>query len=362
MKKVIISVFFILFILAVRAQDEVKVSVKGVGPTRVEAINDARREAVGKAYGVSIQSQTEVKDFIAIRDAISTQSSGWITWDTITQETKLRDTYEVIMTAKVSKRVLDKDIKTLGQWLGGLQFLVFFDPRQLPKKEISVYQYAYDRFNEKLKNKEYRYVEKMNYETLSSTEEDKALAGQKSEYSYVQKLGSSVKSEFIIFIDKIEIRNLGKEGYAPGYKVTISTRAYDNCTAEGFAPKVMEGQSVIADSATAVRFAIDEAINKYSESLFYEFNKYMGNWLSEGAVFEIRFYNFTYEELRELRNKIKADKAFGQQLTVNTETNYVKWNLTFNKKPDELTDFILDNAANVSVSNIYGRLLMFKKK
>jgi len=341
---------------------ELIVEVKGVGLNRSEALNDARRMAVGKAMGVSVKSETEVKNMVTIYDAISTQTSGWVTGEKIIKETPLSNSYEIELEATVSQKVLDEDVKSLAQWLGGMQFLVFYDPRELPKKDIALYQYAYDRFNEKLKSRQYRYVERMNFENLSTTEEVKSLKEEVSEFSYVQKLGATVKSEFILFIDKIEIRNYAREGFAPGYKVTINTRAYDNCTAEGFAPKVMEGSSSIPDSATGVRSAIDEAINKYSESLFYEFNKYMGDWVSNGAVFEIRFYNYAYEDLIPLKGKIKSDQSFGQQLSVNMETNYIKWNLTFNKTPDEMIDFFLINFPQLRVSNIYGRLITFKPR
>lgn len=364
MKKIIISIFFITSIISLKAQDEVTVTVKGVGPSRVEAINDARREAVGKAYGVSIKSETEVKDFVAIRDAIATQSSGFIRWDTIISETKLRDTYEVNMTAKVSQKVLDKDVKMLAQWLGGLQFLVFFDPREISDNDFPFYEYASERFNQKLKSKDYRYVEKSLIDNFTKREEISKLAEKESEFSYTQKLGASVKSEFIIFIKSLEIRDLGKEGFAPGYKVTIQTLAYDNCTAEGFAPIVMEGSSSIPERNTGVRNAIDDAVNKGFEALLYQFNKYMGDWIATGASFELRFYGLEYEELRDLRGKIKSNTAFGQQLTVNDADDYTKWNLTFNKKQDDMIDFILDNAPGIKLKKqgIYGRLLMFEPR
>jgi len=341
---------------------ELIVEVKGVGLTRTDAINDARREAVGKAFGVSVQSTTEVRDFMTIRDAISTQTSGWITWDSIIKETPLTNKYEIVLKAKVSQKVLEKSVKTLSQWLGGLQFLVFYDPREVLQEHLPFYEYAYDRINEQLKKREYRYVEKNVFDNFTKTGEIEKLKKDTSEYSYMQKLGASVKAEFTIFIKKIEIRDYAAEGFSSGYKVTIHAIAYDNCTAEGFAPVVMEGSSANPDKNTGIHTAIDDAVLKGADAMLYQFNKYMGDWTNSGAVFELRFYGIDYEELRPLKSKIKNDTLFGQQLSINDETTYSKWNMNFNSKPDELLDYVLDNATFLKKSNIYGRLISFKPR
>jgi len=359
MKK-IFSILILLFSMYVSFGQEITVEVKGVGLNRTNAINDARREAVGKAFGVSVQSSTEVKDFMTIRDAISTQTSGWITWDSIIKETPLTNNYEVILKAKVSQKVLEKNVKTLSQWLGGLQFLVFYDPRDVPQENLQYYEYSYSRLNEQLKRREYRYVEKNAFDVFTKTGEIEKLKKDTSEFSYMQKLGATVKAEFTIFVNKIEIRDLAAEGFAPGYKVTIHAIAYDNCTAEGFATFVMEGSSAIPDKNTGVHSAIDNAVLKGTDAMLYQFNKYMGDWVSSGADYQLRFYGIDYEELRPLKSKIKNDPLFGQELSINDETTYSKWNMKFNSKPDELLDYVLDNAAFLKKSNIYGRLISFK--
>lgn len=361
-KKLIVAIGIMLMFSIAYSQEGTVVTVTGVGLDRNSAINDAKRKAVEKGLGTFIQSTSEVKDMVLIKDAISTQSTGWVTWDTIIKETPLRDTYEVIMQARVSQKVLEKNVKSLAQWLGGLQFLVFYDPRDVSQENLQYYEYSYSRLNEQLKKREYRYVEKNAFDVFTKTGEIEKLKKDTSEYSYMQKLGATVKAEFTIFINKIEIRDLAIEGFAPGYKVTIHAIAYDNCTAEGFATVVMEGSSANPDKNTGIRSAIDNAIIKGTDGMLFQFNKYMGDWVSTGAVYEVRFYGIDYEDLRPLKNKIKNNPAFGQQLSINDETNYSKWNMTYNSKPDEMLDFILDNAPFLKKTNIYGRLISFKQR
>lgn len=363
MKIIIFSIgIFFLLLSTGTAQNDVMVTVKGVGLDRAGAINDARRRAVEKGLGTFIHTETEVKDMVAISDAISTTSSGWVTWDSIINETKLSSTYEVEMMARVSSVVLEKDVKTLAQWLGGLQFLVFYDPSKVIEEDLSFYEYAYERLNYKLKEKEYRYIEKSLFDNFVQTEKVASLENDSSEFSYQQKLGASVKSEFIIYIEKLEIRNVGSE-VTPVWQVTMQVKAYDNCTAEGFSSVVMQGQSQNPDKITAVRYSIETAINTGVEALLYQFNKYMGTWVNTGANFKLRFYDIDYEDLRPLKNKIKSDPDFGEQLSINDyDEGYSDWYLTFKKKPDELLDFVLDNCSVVKKSKIYGRYISFKPR
>lgn len=345
------------------AQDDVFVTVTGVGLNRNDALNDARRRAVEKGLGTFVKSTTEVKDMVAISDAISTTSSGWVTWDSIVKETPLSNSYEIIMQAKVSQRVLAENVKTLAQWLGGLQFLVFYDASKAPADELSYYEYAYNRLNYKLKEKDYRYVEKSLFDNFTKTEKIEKIENDTSEFSYQQKLGASVKSEFIIYIDKIEIVDYSAQGLASGYGVTLHINAYDNCTAEGFSAVVMTGQGHDPDKTNSVRSAIDMAINKGIESLLFQFNSYMGTWVNSGADFKLRFYGIDYEDLRPLKDKMKSDPGFGQQLSINDDNDsFAEWSITFRKKPDELLDFVLDNCPAVKKSKIYGRYITFKPR
>lgn len=371
MKKGIFTIALIFVAFITFAQDSYTAeNVKGVGTDRDGAIQDAMRNAVAQVCGTKIQSVTQMQNYIVMKDAVSTQTSGWIKNYTIVKETPLSETFEVLINANVSLSALEQDIKTLSQWLGGLQFLVFFDPREVPEDEYVYYDWAYDRLNEKLKEKEYKYIEKTLFKTMVAKDEIQELAEQDNQYSYVQRLGETTKAEFTILIKKITFRNGADEGHGGGVKVVVEALAYDNCTADGFFSVVMESGWVnLPNHEQAVKGAITEAIDKGTDRLFYQFNKYMGDWVNNGASFELRFIDMgTPRSLRSFVNLMKNNADFGGELQPFQEANFVQLRCNFKKKPYDMYDAVLNMAdeteelkpKEIDASKQYGRLIVFK--
>ena len=332
----IISINSYISIGSSYAQETATVEVKGVGPTRDEAVQDGLRAAVGKAFGTYVESTTIVENYITVKDAIATNTKGYITSYEVLKETPLTDRVEVLIQATVSLSPLKQDAQTLAQWLGGLRFLVLYDSRELSEEELVYYDFAYERFNEKLAENQYRYIEKSRFDALKE-EAYNILTDDKSEASYVQKLGLFADAEFLIFIKKIHIRTEDKAGGLIGAKVTIEGKAYDNCTAEGLGTVILESEmKIMKNKDEAIRLGISDAINNGYARLMYMFNSYAGNWLNSGAPFELRFYlTGTYRDFRDLKNKLKEDTDFGGQMEVISVHNYSKLICTFKKKQDE---------------------------
>lgn len=368
MKKITFLLIALFSAFYVNSQEVVE--VKGVGNDRDGAIQDALRSAVAQVCGTKISSVTQMDNFIVMRDAVATQSSGWIQKYDVLKETPLSETYEVLIKAVVSTDALEQDIKTLSQWLGGLQFLVFYDPREIPSEQLAYYEYAYDRMNEKLKEKEYKYIEKTLFKTMVEKKEIAEVAAQDNQYSYVQRLGESTKAEFTALIKSIDIRSGTDEGHGGGYKVVVNLTAYDNCTADGFFPAVMEsGWKNLPNKDAAIKAAITEAIDNGFDRFIYQFNKYMGDWLNNGASFELRFVNMgTPRTLRGLIAAMKADAAFGGELQPYQEANFIQLRCNFKKKPYDMYDAVLNMAdqieeikvMQIDASKQYGRLIVFE--
>lgn len=369
MKKTMFTLLLAVITLLTFGQVTV-VEVKGVGQDRDGALQDAMRSAVAQACGTKLQSVTQMKNFVAIKDAVSTQTSGWIQKYSIVKETPLSDTYEVVIKANVSTTALEQDIMTLSQWLGGLQFLVFYDPREVPSGQLDYYEWAYSRLNEKLKEREYKYIEKTLFKSMVAKDEIAEIANQDNQYSYVQRLGETTKSEFTALIKSMDIRSGASEGHGGGYKVVLSLLAYDNCTADGFFPAVMEsGWKNLPNKDAAIKAAITDAIDKGSDRFLYQFNKYMGDWVNNGASFELRFKNMgTPRTLRSLIGKMKNHPDFGGELQPYQEANFVQLRCNFKKKPYDMYDAVLTMADEteslkermIDATKQYGRLIVFE--
>lgn len=374
-KNIIISIKAIVLstvlFLSASAQDIKEVEVKGQGLKRDDAIQNALRNAVSEAIGVSLVSETKVENFMVIQDAIQTRTQGYISSYEIIKEVPFPDGYEVTTKAKVSLSPIKADINYLAQSLGGIRFLVMYDDRNVKEEERAYYESAVERINQFLSERKYRYIEKTRFNALKK--ESVYIMkeqGDLNEESYVQKLGMMADAQFIIFIKKIGVQTKSEAfDTRTSSMVSIETKAYDNCTAEGLGTIVMDSEWKNArDEASTITAGVTESINKNFEKLLGVFNSYMGEWVNNGTPYELRFYSSgTYRDLRDLRQKIKEDNSFGGQLEVVGLTNYSKMNCTFRKKPDDLADKVLDIAdaipglkeKRMDVKFIYGRQISF---
>jgi len=115
------------------AQDLVPVEVKGTGPDRTQAIEDAKRSAVEQALGAAVVGVTEMQDYMVIKDIVQSRASGYIANYEVIEETPLADRFEVQIRANVSKSPLAADAKSLQSGLGGFRIMVWYDFRSVTK-------------------------------------------------------------------------------------------------------------------------------------------------------------------------------------------------------------------------------------
>ncbi|MEI6348806.1 MAG: hypothetical protein WCP69_12740 [Bacteroidota bacterium] len=371
MKKIFLILLISLTSAGLWAQETTTVEVKGQGLKRDDAIQDALRAAVGQAVGVAVSSETKVENFMVLSDAISTKTEGYIASYKVVKETPFPDRFEVIVSAVVSLNPLKADINLLSKSIGGVRFMVMYDPRAIAKEDVENYDYATERINEALSKRKYRYIEKTRFDALKKEAQGIGQeSGDFKEETYVQNLGFKADAQFLIKISKITVTTKSEAfDTRNSSKIIIEAKAYDNCTAEGLGTIIMESAwNSTRDVKSSVINGITQAINDNIEKLLGVFNSYIGDWVNNGTPFELRFYaSGSFRDFRDLRTKLKADANFGGQLEIVSFDNYSKLNCTFRKKPDELADIVLDYADQVpffkekqmDVRLIFGRQISF---
>lgn len=359
---VVVFLFLILLPLILFAQQTVE--VKGVGQDRTTAIQDALRQAVAMVLGTQVISETAVENFQLLNDAIKTKTEGYILSSEVIEETPFPDRHEVKLRAIVSLSPLEMDAKTLAQWLGGLRFMVAYDPRKLKTKDDTVlYDYAYERMNEYLARQGYRYVERSVFDRLKN-EAVKIIGADTSTMDYAKKLAFLADAEFFINIHGLIIREEKKAMNINAIKATVDTKSYDNCTAEGLGTVVGKGDWQLGtDKLEAQRKAIDGAIYSAGEKNFYLILKYLGEWCNNGAPFETRFYGIDEDMMDELVDKLMQDSDYGGQLEPVMAGDYWRLNTTFKKTAYKMRRKIRDNAKSLGIlletKLQYGRQLSF---
>ncbi|MCX7650214.1 MAG: hypothetical protein N2050_06640 [Flavobacteriales bacterium] len=352
-----------------RPQDVFEVEARGVGLKREDALREALRNAVEQAVGVTLSSETRVENFMVISDAIATRTQGYIKSYDVVREAPFPDRFEVTVKAAVTTSPLKADFNLLARALGGVRFMVTYDPRQVPESERPMYDLAVEKINEFLAERKYRYIDRRRFETLQK-EALKILESDASEISYVQWLGLNSGAQFIIHVARITADKRSEAfDTRTSTRALVEVHAFDNCTAEGLGTVVMESDRRSAsDAASALRQGIGDAVGKGAGKLLSTFTEYIGRWVNEGTPYELRFYNVgTYRDFRDLRNKLKEISEFGGEMEIVAADNYTRLNCTYRKKPDELADKILDVAdaipafreKQLDVKLIYGRQINF---
>ncbi len=373
MKKIFITILFVLFFVWFvqpgYAQEKV-VEAKGTGVVRDDALHDALRNAISQAVGVALSSQTEVENFMIIKDAISTNTTGYIQSYDILDETKLQSGYEITISAKVSLSPLKADAQLLAKQIGGVRFLVMFDKRKVSPDNIENFEYTVDKVNSYLSEKKYRYIEKSRFDRVQEEALQIMKETDTSTMSFVQKLGMMSGAQFIILIDDIH-KSEKSEMFETrkSSKVIIEAKVYDNCTAEGLGTVMLESDwnNSSGDGASLIG-SIDQAITNGFQKVTGTFNSYIGDWINNGTPYELRFYQVgTFRDFRDLRNHIKESPDFGGQIQITSVNNYTCLNATFKNLPDDIAFEILDYAdvipsfkeKKLDVLLIYGRQISF---
>jgi len=358
-----------LLVYTVYAQEK-KVEAKGIGITRDDALQDALRNAVGQAVGVTIASSTEVENFMIVKDAIASNTKGYISSYELASETKLQDGYELTVLANVSLSPLKADAALLAKQIGGVRFLVMYDKRKVNEDERDLFEYAVDRTNAFLSQRNYRYIEKSRFERLQEEAFKIMEDNDTSTMSFVQKLGFMSGAQFIILIDDIHVSERSEHfDTRTAAQAVVEAKVYDNCTAEGLGTVMLESDWNSASAGESATLAgIDQAIDNGFSEVMGTFNSYIGNWVNNGTPYELRFYQIgTFRDFRDLRNKIKEGSDYGGQFQITSVKDYTTVNATFTSLPDDVAFEILDyadaipgfNEKELDVMMIYGRQISF---
>lgn len=101
MKILSITLLLVCFVLNYSYTQKI-VEVIGVGTSEVQAKNDALRNAIEQGVGVKIFSETVVKNFVALKDILVSESLGLVTEYTVLSKQRKGQIWEVRIRATVS--------------------------------------------------------------------------------------------------------------------------------------------------------------------------------------------------------------------------------------------------------------------
>lgn len=342
------------------------VEVKGVGPDRTSAMNDAKRQAIAQGIGIKVKSETAVKDFVLQKDVITTQLEGYAKILQVVSETPFPNRYEVVVKAAVSLLPLKDDIGMLVTSIGDMNILVFYDEREAKTEDQKrLYEYTYDRVNEYLSLNGYDYVEK---EVFFARRQELLLRNPSiSGDSLAKELTRRAGANYYIKV------RLNIAAGISGDVVSIEMKAYENET--GFGLGVKESEPMIGGGSEVaserLRNAIAASVAQGMPLLMSQVDTKISDWALNGIKYHASIYNLPVEGGDEywdaLVVKLKADFRFGAKLTdhLNMNDRMGDMYFTFKGTPDECRRMLREHAKSIPAfskikvrSSTYGRIEM----
>jgi hypothetical protein len=329
-------------------QELISIEVKGVGPDRTQAIEDAKRAAVEQALGTAVTGITEMENFKVIKDIVRSRSAGYVSKYEVTKETPFPDRFEVMIKALVSSSPLKADVKTLQASLGGFRIMTFYDFRKLDSRESLDYEYAYQRVNEFLGRNKLRYVQRNvfegNMEDARKLFPDTTRPLTVAQYMAVQ---ANVPVFWEIHRLIVTARKMGAPSPTGGNiisaEASVDLEAYDAHTAEGMGAMAGKGEPAAQyTDEDARRNAIESAVERAAEKLLFQMNVQMADWLLNGKPYSLRFYGIkSYKDLAKMKTELKNDPRFGGQMEIASAQDYAQLDITFKGAADELADAVV---------------------
>lgn len=123
---------------AVQVRGEGVVGFTDPARSRGDAIEAAQRDAVEKAVGVMIESETTMQNYALVKDEVLSRSKGFIRTYSVVREGRDRELYKVVIDAVVVKAAFVKDmdaaIENLYQRVGKPRVMVVIKEKYLDKK------------------------------------------------------------------------------------------------------------------------------------------------------------------------------------------------------------------------------------
>ncbi len=317
------------------AQGGGSVTVTGEGVDLGAAKQDAMRQAVEQVLGANLHGWGITENFKMVKDVIMTNTEGYISSAKLVSQKQLKDKWQAVMDITVSMVPLKQNALSLSQWLGGLRFLVVYDPRKVKTAEdTALYAYARERMVQYLNDQGYRCIENEVYEQFKDETFKMLGESDTSSMDYASKMGILVDAEFFVNVFNIIKQEDQKAMGMTAMKATIDTKGYDNCTAEQLGTVVGTGDATLGmdkDRLVTLRNAIDPAMKSAAEQYNYNVVKKLSEWCNNGAPYELRFYNVDKNHMKKLVDTLIAGGDYGSQLIPVQTRSFWRLNLTYKK-------------------------------
>lgn len=312
-----------------------QVEAEGEGANHQAALKAAMRDAIEKAVGIYVKSETEVQNWQLKKDQIITHTEAFITDYNILDKYRTGEIWTVKINATVSnKKLLDtlQELQILQKQLDNPKILVYYD-KSGEKYEPRYTQQSINSINEYLVTYRYEMVDLGHIEELMK--EDRRLieyqtGGKDLVFELARRMKADVYMTAAVVLE--ETRHSGGRQYS---KAKTTIKAFEASTAKLLATRTAYGpEQSFSRESTGFDAGIDMAVK---EAMPYVIEQIQGYWklaISKGTQFKLFVTGINFpgqieftEALRGIANEIKQEGS---------SENSVEYTVWFGGTNDEL--------------------------
>ena len=313
---VVTTVFLILVPIAAAASGKIEIVI-GQAPishpnAHEKALGDAFRNAIEKAVGVQVSSETLVKNAQVLVDEIYTYSEGFIERYEITNETTHAGLFQIEVKAWVQEGRLNKalflnglDVSKIYSWIGEPRVLILI--QEYIDNELSPIQLTQTELENTFLEKEISIIDQEQLKSLKQRDRELAFNDPNLAVALGQRLGAE-----IVLSGKC-ISRFSRE-IAIGqfkmifYSTNIQIRAYNTSNGEILLSTNYENDNKVDTSAMgkfdAATNSIKSTINSSKNDILFQIVRKWYDVFTKPASYQIIVKNIDYTQLVRLKTEL----------------------------------------------------------
>ena len=306
--------------ITVDAQGEAAILSGDKAQAKDKAMADAFRNAVEKAVGTFVTSDSQTKDFELVSDRVLTHSKGYIKTFDVVKQSDDGQTVTVEIKAVVGKDSLEKDVDALLRLIhqkGKPKILIMVAEQNIGQPDAQAW-WSTQGFTTNLDVVENTFIEKWAPEGFSFVDPQalrgkikvsKALASPNVDDGEAKTFAGKAGAQVVI-VGKAIAQEANGKAFGTNLisaRANMSVRAIRTDTGDILATSTIDGGSMALDTTTAGTNALKETAKKMADDLK---SKIMHKWLqevNEGQGIKLTVNNIKQsKDLRTLKNALTS--------------------------------------------------------
>ncbi|MBI4083594.1 MAG: hypothetical protein HY423_13395 [Candidatus Lambdaproteobacteria bacterium] len=296
--------------------------------SRDEALEAAQRDAVEKASGVFISSETQMRNFELVQDEVLTRSKGFIKSYKVLSQGREGEMYKMTISAAIERAAFIKDmdhaLENLYQRVGRPRVVAVIRekiarPDGSPDEQAAALQVTEKEIRKILIKQGFTFVDAR--ALLQRSVLEMALKGEQVARDTAVDLGRTAKAEVVIVGNAATTAKAVSSFQSAQADLSLDVLRVDN--GQVLASETAGGRGVNIDAQKAAVAALQDAANKITPKMMEQVSYLWVKERSEGSRIEIVVENAKFGHLMNLRKALANEISGVKQVRQRSYSNGV---------------------------------------